>query len=220
MYLNLCRVGISDWWQLPVRCHNGFMKVCVIGAPSTGKSVFAKMLAAEMSKRGRSCELVQEYASQYIQQTGAPAEPWEQLVISVGQRLIEEAQISRENIVTDAAAFATYIYAQRSLPQEVPLELWPKYRHLLDVLRTLARQSVASYDLIFLLSHVFPPRADGVRLNAHLSRETCQDINRDLESFLKSERAEYYRIKANESNSLEKTLQVIEQRLMVHELAK
>lgn len=175
----------------------------------------AKNLAAEMSKRGWSAELVQEYASQYIQQVGAPLEPWEQLVISVGQHLLEESQVSRDNIVTDAAAFATYIYAQRLLPQEVPEKMWPKYRNLLDVLRELARKSIASYDLIFLMTHVFPPRTDGVRLPNHLDRKICQDINRDLEAYLQAERAEYYRIKANEADVLEKAINIIEQRLVV-----
>lgn len=190
------------------------MKICIIGAPSTGKSVFARELSAEMSKRQMPCELVQEHASKYIALVGAPIHAWEQLVISIGQYLAEQ-KTTREHMVTDAAAFATFIYAQRLLPQQIDTAEWPKYRYLLDILRVVARQSLESYDLIFLLTHVFPPSADGVRLKDHLSRKTCQDINRDLDSYLKSERVEYHRLKANATNRLEKAISIIEQRLTV-----
>jgi nicotinamide riboside kinase len=190
------------------------MKICIIGAPSTGKSIFARTLSAEMSKRGMSCELIQEYASFYIQHVGAPDHAWEQLVISIGQYLAEQ-KTSRDHIVTDAAAFATYIYAQRLLPQLSQTQDWPKYRHLLDLLRTLARSSALSYDLIFLMTHVFPPQKDGVRLAAHLSHAQCKDINRDLEQYLQSERVEYHRLKANTIKALPTALQLVEQRLLI-----
>lgn len=192
------------------------MKICIIGAPCTGKSVFARSLSAELTKQGVSCELVQEYASYYIQQVGAPLQPWEQLVISIGQYLSEQ-KTNRDHLVTDAAAFATYIYAQRSLPKLISTAEWPKYRHLLDLLRTLARTSATSYDLIFLLTHVFPPRQDGVRLPAHFSRTECQAISRDIEGYLQSERLEYHRLKANATNSLATALKIIAQRLVIPE---
>ena len=190
------------------------MKICVIGAPSTGKSVFARSLSAEMSKKGMSCELVQEYASLYIQQAGAPEEAWEQLIISIGQYLAEQ-RTTRDHMVTDAAAFVTYTYAQRLVPKMVDNVLWPKYRTLLDTLRTLARMSATSYDLIFLLTYVFPPRSDGVRLATHLSREVCQDINKDIEEFLESERVEFFRLKANDPKAIDKALAMIDQRALI-----
>ena len=195
------------------------MKICVIGAPSTGKSVFARSLSAEMSKRGLSCELVQEYASSYIQLVGAPVHAWEQLVISMGQYLLEQ-KTTRDHIVTDASSFVTYVYAQRALPQMIEAPEWPKYRHLLDLLRTLARVSAGSYDLIFLLTHVFVPRRDGVRLDAHLSPDTCREINHDIEQYLQSERVEYHRLKANATKSLDTALKIIEQRMMIGESEK
>lgn len=190
------------------------MKICVIGAPSTGKSVFARSLSAEMSKRGLSCELVQEYASSYIQLVGAPVHAWEQLVISMGQYLLEQ-KTTRDHIVTDASSFVTYVYAQRALPKMIGAPEWPKYRNLLNMLRSLARSSAQSYDLIFLLTHVFPPRHDGVRMEAHLSAATCKEINRDIESYLQSERIEYHRLKANASKSVAAALTIIEQRLLI-----
>jgi nicotinamide riboside kinase len=195
------------------------MKICIIGAPSTGKSVFAKTVSAEMTKQGMSCELVQEYASIYIQQVGLPQEAWEQLVISIGQYLSEQ-KTTRDHMVTDAAAFATYIYAQRLLPKLSNTKEWPRYRNLLDMLRVLARFSAESYDLIFLLTHVFPPRHDGVRMQAHLSQKECKEINRDLESFLKSERLEYHRFQANEPSSMRKALQLINQRGLIEKTTK
>ncbi|MEX1997614.1 MAG: AAA family ATPase [Candidatus Andersenbacteria bacterium] len=190
------------------------MKICVIGSPSTGKSVFARTLSAEMGKRGINCELVQEYASAYIQQVGAPEQAWEQLVISIGQYLSEQ-KTTRDHMVTDAAAFATYVYAQRALPKMINSRVWPKYRHLLDMLRTLARISAESYDLIFLLTHVFLPRQDGVRLETHLSYDECKEINRDMEVYLESERVAYHRLKANSAKALGTAIQIIEQRLLI-----
>lgn len=190
------------------------MKICVIGAPSTGKSVFARSLSAEMTKRGYSCELVQEYASNYIETVGAPLYAWEQLMISLGQYLAEQ-KTARDFMVTDAAAFATYIYAQRVLPQKTHKFDWPRYRHLLDMLRMMARISLDSYDIIFLMTHIFEPRADGVRLKDHLSRVSCQEISRDLEAYLKSERMEYHRLKANATDGITKAMRIIEARLKV-----
>ncbi len=194
------------------------MKICVIGAPSTGKSVFARTLSAEMTKRGLSCELVQEYATSYIQQVGATRHAWEQLVISIGQHLAEQ-KTSRDHTLSDAAGFVTYLYAQRLLPKTAPEADWPKYQHLLDVLRALARTSAQSYDIIFLLTHVFPPLPDGVRMADHLSREICQEINRDIENYLNSERVPYHRLKANATKAQETALQIIEQRLMIQQPA-
>ena len=190
------------------------MKICVIGAPSTGKSVFAKSLAAELSRRGHSTELVQEYPSRYLQEVGAPKYAWEQLAISIGQYEAEQ-QTTRDHLVTDGAAFATYIYAQRLIPKRASDTDWPRYRHLLDVLRQLARHSVSSYDLIFLLTHIFPPQDDGVRAKEHLSRHVCQAIGRDLEAYLQTERVEHHRLKANDTHALEKALNLIEQRLLI-----
>jgi nicotinamide riboside kinase len=190
------------------------MKICVIGAPSTGKSVFARTLSAEMTKKNMSCELVQEYATTYIQQVGAPLHAWEQLVISMGQYLSEQ-RTTRDHMVTDAAAFATYIYAQRLLPKTIDTSDWPKYRHLLDMLRSLARISATSYDIIFLLNHVFPPRKDGVRLESHLSLQECKNINSDIEKYLESERVEFHRVKGNEKKALPNAMHLIEQRLLI-----
>lgn len=190
------------------------MKICVIGAPSSGKSVFAKGLAAELGRRGVSCELVQEYASTYVQQLGKPKFAWEQLVICMGQWLIEE-QTNRDWLVTDAAGFATFVYAQKLLPKKVSSDDWPRYRHLLDMLQTLARKSLDSYDLIFLMTHVFEPRKDGVRV--HLSHEECKSIGKQLESYLLSERVEFHRTKANGTQSLENALAIIEQRSVIQE---
>lgn len=167
-----------------------------------------------MTKSGMSCELVQEFASAYIEHAGAPVHAWEQLVISLGQYLLEQ-KTTRDFMVTDAAAFATYIYAQRVLPQKVDADEWPKYRQLLDLLRVMARISLDSYDIIFLLTHVFPPAADGVRLKDHLSKKVCQQINRDLESYLRSERIGYHRLKANATDGVSSAIKVIRQHMVV-----
>lgn len=190
------------------------MKICVIGAPSTGKSVFARQLAAEITRQGRSCDLVQEYATSYIQQVSAPRYPWEQLIISMGQHMSENVS-KRDHVVTDAAAFATFIYAERLIPEVVDDTDWPRYRNLIDMLRILARQSVLSYDLIFFMTHIFNPRSDNVRLDAHLNKDACEDIGQSLELYLKSERVEYHRLQANDTKALDKAMQIIEQRIMI-----
>lgn len=190
------------------------MKICVIGAPSTGKSAFARGLSAEMTKQGMSVELVQEYASAYIQEAGAPLQAWEQLVISIGQYLSEQ-QTTRDHMVTDAAAFATYIYAQKLIPQMSNDKDWPKYRALLDVIRSMARVSLDSYDTIFLMNHVFTPRSDGVRIEAHISSKVCQEINRDIENFLVSERVNFHKIRGNDSKATDKAISIIKQQELI-----
>jgi len=176
--------------------------------------VFARTLAAQLTKHGSSYELIPEFASRYIQQAGAPAAAWEQLVISMGQYQAE-LDAAQSFVVTDAAAFASYVYAQRTVPKMVGSDDWPKYRQLLDVLRQLARMSITSYDVIFLLTHVFPPRKENPRQDEHLSRTQCQDIGRDLESFLDSERAEFHRLKANDPGAIETALGIIQQRALI-----
>ena len=188
------------------------MKICVIGAPSTGKSVFAKNLAAHMSKEGLSCELVQEYASEYIQAVGAPNDAWEQLVISIGQYLAEQ-EAKRDHMVTDAAMFVTYLYAQRLLPDQVDEKQWPKYRNLIDMLRVLARNSVSSYDIIFVMGHVFPPKDDGVRLSYHLTLEQCEAVQRDIQDYLRSERAKFHEVDGRDASAVKSAFAVIQKHL-------
>jgi len=190
------------------------MKICVIGAPSTGKSIFARTLSAQMSKQGLNCELIQEYASQYIQQVGAPKEAWEELVISVNQHMSEQ-NTNRDHLITDGSAFATFIYAQHLIPARTNDAMWPKHRHLLDLLRTLARDSVSSYDLIFLMTHIFPPKRDGVRLTNHLDLEQCTTINEDLEKYMQTERIEFHRLKANDKAAVNKAMNIIQQRILI-----
>jgi hypothetical protein len=191
------------------------MKIGVIGAPRTGKSVFAKSLSAELSKQGLTCELVPEYAGMYVQQVGPPLQAWEQLVISIGQYLAEQ-KTTTDHLVTDAAAFVTYIYAQRVVPKVSDPVEWPKYRNLLDILRVLARSSAQSYDLLFLLTHVFPARQEASQSVSFSSIE-CKHINRDIEAYLTSERIEYHRLKANAAQAIPTALNIIKQRLLIQQ---
>jgi len=176
--------------------------------------VFAREIAAELTKTGKSCELVPEYASHYIQQAGDPASPWEQLVIGMGQFQAEQ-HTERDYVVTDAAAFATYVYAERAIPHQSEDDSWPKHRQLLDVLRIMARDSVNSYDLIFLLTHVYPPRKDGVKREDHLSLDECQTIGRNMATYLDSERVDYHRVQTNNAKAVPAALHLIEQRSVI-----
>ena len=190
------------------------MKLAIIGAPSTGKSALARALSAELIREGSSCDLIPDYASQYIAQAGVPEAASEQLVIATGQYLAEQRDAA-DYVVTDAAAFATYIYAQRSIPKETDGDSWPKDRALLDVLQTIARLSVGSFDLILLLTHVFPPRDDGTKAPQHLSVEECQEISRDIEHYLTSERAPFHKLRGNDPEVVTKARKVIEQHVMI-----
>ena len=190
------------------------MKIAILGAPSTGKSALARALSAELIREGSSCDLIPDYASQYIQQAGLPASPADQLVIGIGQYFAEQRDAA-DYVVTDAAAFATYIYAQRSIPKETDGDSWPKDRALLDVLQTIARLSVSSYDLILLLTHVFPPRDDGTKAPQHLSVEECQEISRDIEQYLTSERAPFHKLRGNDPEVVAKARRVIGQHSLI-----
>lgn len=186
------------------------MRICVVGAPSTGKSSFVRALTAELCAQGNTCQHVAEYAHRYIQEAGSPQEPWEQLIIATGQHL-EEQKATTGCLLTDTPAFATYVYALRHHSPSGESLTAPKHHQALEVLRLLAHRSVASYDLIFLLTHVFPP-ANGT---TSLSRPECQAINREFELYLQEEHVEYHRLKANDSAALPRALQLIGQRSLI-----
>ena len=189
------------------------MKICVSGAPSTGKSAFARALSGEMTKRGMSCELIPEYASTYIQRVGLLAHFWEQIVIAEGQKMNEV--FSREYIVAEGGGFVPYVYAKRALSCLARDENWEKYRNVLDMVHQMSRQSIESYDTIFLLSHVFEPKNDGVRLSDHLSFEQCQEIGEEIEGFLQAERSFYHVLDTRDADCVNRAIDVIQESVKV-----
>ena len=181
------------------------MKICITGAPSTGKTAFSRALAGEMGRQGLSCELVPEYASLYIQRVGIPQDPWEQLLIAFGQQQLEQYS-TRPHTIIETGIFSAIIYAEYLLPKKIPASDQTKVQQLFDILRMVARKSTREYDLVLVMNRVFAPKSDGVRLDKHLSQETCEKINADIKHYLHSEGINFQEIDPQQADVVEQVL--------------
>lgn len=91
-------------------------RICVYGAPSSGKSTSAAFLFSEFKRRklGPSVELVQEYVKRYAW-TGRTIRPEDQLYVFAEQLRLEEELLHAgvDLIITDSPIWLSVYYGEK-----------------------------------------------------------------------------------------------------------
>ncbi len=189
-------------------------KICIIGGPSSGKTVTALLLGVWLKMAGKEVHFVLEYATNYIIRNGEPKNIFEQLAIFCGQR-DEEGYIEKRQtgdfLVTDGASFSACPYARLDHYRPsvgASKEEIQKYNYVLKTLDKWAREQVlASYDYIFFLPKEFKFKGNDVRWQK--TDEEAQEIGEKIESYLRVEGRKYYRITGSPEERVEKILKIL-----------
>jgi nicotinamide riboside kinase len=90
------------------------MKVAIVGAPCTGKTILTRALTNELCLRGHNADMVSEYVqgflSRYIRPFKMTTDLLDQVMIFRGQREREDDLSHKDIIVCDSSTFLIYVY--------------------------------------------------------------------------------------------------------------
>lgn len=170
-------------------------KICFVGAPSTGKSTLAIILAEKLKKIGYKTELVREYARDFIVEHGKIKNASDQILIARGQKWREKeaAQKNPQFIICDCAVFLSRIYASLFEPEPENNEEVLKYKTILEKIDAEVDKEVLGYNHIFFLPPEIPAEEDGVRLYT----DKISEISKKIKEFLTSQKINHFEIKGN-----------------------
>jgi len=88
------------------------MKICLLGAESTGKSELSHALAAHFRAQGRHAVVVEEYLRAWCDREGRTPRPEEQLPIALEHEArVDAAAAQAEIVIADTSALMVAIYS-------------------------------------------------------------------------------------------------------------
>ena len=94
--------------------------VCVVGAPSSGKSTLAASIHYQLKKKGLNSIFVTEAATDYIAEWGIPNTPIDQMVIFYKQLNREKMYMgSKDYIICDSSSILNYFYFRSLFPKKL-----------------------------------------------------------------------------------------------------
>jgi len=141
-------------------------KICFIGAPSTGKSTLAGVLAEKLKLDGYKTELVREFARDFIVEHGEIKKAEDQIFIAQGQKQREKEAIQKnpQFIICDCAVFLALVYASLFKPETESNKEILNYKNVLKKIDKEIRGEIMGYHHVFFLPPELPAEEDGVRL--------------------------------------------------------
>lgn len=185
-----------------------------VGGPSSGKTLAALELVAQLKLRGYDARYLEEYATEYIEQTGPPIHYMEQFALADGQEEMEQRVLlpqtgkMRDFIVTGGTSFAAAAYLRFYPPALDNEATVRKYHYALKKLDDRARtRLIPSYGAIFftVLEHGF--RSDSVRWQG--SEADALKIERKLRAYLDENRVPYRELSGSLEERMDTALKVL-----------
>ncbi len=185
----------------------GVKKICVVGAPSTGKTTLASAITEELKRRGHKVEWAKEYARDFIAEHGPDMGAADQLFIVRGQKE-REKEAERKNpefVVCDCSSFSSYIYA--FLYETISFDKKEKeeYKMILGEIWDEIKDELYSYDHVFFLPIEFSSEEDGVRLYTN----KVEVISNEIKNFLISKKIEHFEIRGNIQERINQAFKII-----------
>ena len=143
------------------------LKICLLGAESTGKTTLARAMADHLRRRGDRVEVVEEVLREWCERAGRTPRPEEQLPIAQEQeRRVEAAGLRADVVIADTSALMVAIYSA------MLFEDGSLYRFAVDKQRGYDHTLVTGLDL--------PWVADGLQRDGPHVREPVDHLVRSI----------------------------------------
>jgi nicotinamide riboside kinase len=157
--------------------------ICIIGAPSSGKSTLATSVHHSLKIRGENSIFVGEAATDYIAEWGIPDTPMDQMIIFYKQLERERRYLdTKEWIVCDSSTVLNYFYFRSFFSDSLSKKDIASINHIQkEILKTLNQWHRIYY---------VPPMnsdnpADGIRFH---NKKQIQELDEIITSYLKMEK--------------------------------
>ena len=161
--------------------------VCVIGAPSSGKSTLAASVHHGLKITKRNSIFVGEAATDYIAEWGIPDTPTDQIIIFYKQLGRERMYVgSKEFIICDSSSILNYFYFRSLFSTKLSLKDIATINHLQkEILKSLNQWNKIYYVPPFLEDD---DQNDGIRYH---NKEEIIKLDLMIKNYLDLERIQY-----------------------------
>ena len=161
--------------------------VCVIGAPSSGKSTLAASVHHGLKISKRNSIFVGEAATDYIAEWGIPDTPTDQIIIFYKQLGREKMYVgSKEFIICDSSSILNYFYFRSLFSTVLSLKDIATINHLQrEILKSLSQWHKIYYVPPFLEDD---DQNDGIRYH---DKEQIIKLDLIIKNYLELERIPY-----------------------------
>ena len=161
--------------------------VCVIGAPSSGKSTLAASVHHGLKISKRNSIFVGEAATDYIAEWGIPDTPTDQIIIFYKQLGREKMYVgSKEFIICDSSSILNYFYFRSLFSPVLSLKDIATINHLQrEILKSLSQWHKIYYVPPFLED---ADQNDGIRYH---DKEQIIKLDLIIKNYLELERIPY-----------------------------
>ena len=161
--------------------------VCVIGAPSSGKSTLAASVHHGLKISKRNSIFVGEAATDYIAEWGIPDTPTDQIIIFYKQLGREKMYVgSKEFIICDSSSILNYFYFRSLFSPVLSLKDIATINHLQrEILKSLSQWHKIYYVPPFLED---ADQNDGIRYH---DKEQIIKLDFIIKNYLELERIPY-----------------------------
>jgi energy-coupling factor transporter ATP-binding protein EcfA2 len=161
--------------------------VCVIGAPSSGKSTLAASVHHGLKITKRNSIFVGEAATDYIAEWGIPDTPTDQIIIFYKQLGRERMYVgSKEFIICDSSSILNYFYFRSLFSTKLSLKDIATINHLQkEILKSLNQWNKIYYVPPFLVDD---DQNDGIRYH---NKEEIIKLDLIIKNYLDLERIQY-----------------------------
>lgn len=159
--------------------------ICLVGAPSSGKSTLASDIHTTLKKNGENSIFVPEASTDFIAEYGVPDSPLDQMVIFYKQLNRERMYLgSKEFVVCDSSTLLNYFYFRSLFPKKLTHKDIATINHLQkEILKTINHWSHIFYVPPFLQN-----TQDGIRFH---NPEQIVHLDRCIKSYLDIENIQY-----------------------------
>lgn len=160
--------------------------ICVMGAPSSGKSTLASSVHYNLKIRKKNSIFVGEAATDYIAEWGIPDTPTDQIVIFYKQLGRERMYVgSKEWIICDSSSVLNYFYFRALFETTLSLKDIATINHIQrEILKSLSQWHKIYYVPPFLDDDT----SDGIRFH---DKEAIIKIDGIIKNYLELERIPY-----------------------------
>lgn len=150
--------------------------ICIMGAPSSGKSTLAASIHYQLKKKGLNSIFVTEAATDYIAEWGIPNTPIDQMVIFYKQLNREKMYMgSKDYIICDSSSILNYFYFRSLYPKKLSNKDVAAINHLQKEILKNINQWYKIYYIPPILDNV----EDGIRFQNKDEIEKLDSVIRD-----------------------------------------